>query len=358
MKLGARILKTGTAIVLALFLAELLKLPSPVFAGIAAIFAVQPSIYRSYLTIVEQIQGNIIGALCAILFYQLFGNHFVIIGLAAIIAIIIHLRLKIENTISLSLVTLVAIMVAPEDDFYSFAFIRFITILLGILSAFLINLALLPPKYETKLFKSIMEITGEVIKWIRISIYQASDHVELKNDIERIKERLIRLDQIFLFYKEERNFLRKHRYAKMRKVVLYRHMIATVRASLNVLKKLHQYENDLSLLPGHFTEKLKGCIEQLTISHEQILIRYTGKAKTKHEEKIGELDSMKQSLLKLHLQCLKEEGDEQAAYHILQMMAAVMEYNEHLLHLEKLINSLQSFHKDEGHVRLAEPDPQ
>jgi hypothetical protein len=70
MKLGARILKTGTAIVLALFLAELLKLPSPVFAGIAAIFAVQPSIYRSYLTIVEQIQGNIIGALCAILFYR------------------------------------------------------------------------------------------------------------------------------------------------------------------------------------------------------------------------------------------------------------------------------------------------
>ncbi|CAM5648020.1 Aromatic acid exporter family protein OS=Lysinibacillus sphaericus OX=1421 GN=LYSIN_04008 PE=3 SV=1 [Lysinibacillus sphaericus] len=37
MKLGARVFKTGVAIVFALFVAELLQLPSPVFAGIAAI---------------------------------------------------------------------------------------------------------------------------------------------------------------------------------------------------------------------------------------------------------------------------------------------------------------------------------
>ena len=42
MQLGARVLKTGVAIVFALFLAQLLNMPSPVFAGIAAIFAIQP----------------------------------------------------------------------------------------------------------------------------------------------------------------------------------------------------------------------------------------------------------------------------------------------------------------------------
>ena len=51
MKLGARVLKTGVAIVFALFLAQILNVPSPVFAAIAAVFAIQPSIYRSYLTI-------------------------------------------------------------------------------------------------------------------------------------------------------------------------------------------------------------------------------------------------------------------------------------------------------------------
>jgi len=74
MKLGARVLKTGVAIVFALFLAELLQLPAPIFAGIAAIFAIQPSIYRSYLTIIEQMQANIIGATIAVIFGLVFGH--------------------------------------------------------------------------------------------------------------------------------------------------------------------------------------------------------------------------------------------------------------------------------------------
>lgn len=75
MKLGARILKTGIAIVLALLLARLLQLPSPVFAGIAAIFAVQPTIYQSYLSIIEQVQGNLIGAITAVLFVLPFREY-------------------------------------------------------------------------------------------------------------------------------------------------------------------------------------------------------------------------------------------------------------------------------------------
>lgn len=62
MKLGARIFKTGIAITLALYLASWIGLPAPIFAGIAAIFAIQPSIYRSFLIIIDQVQANIIGA--------------------------------------------------------------------------------------------------------------------------------------------------------------------------------------------------------------------------------------------------------------------------------------------------------
>ncbi|MGL4818572.1 MAG: aromatic acid exporter family protein, partial [Bacilli bacterium] len=67
MKFGARVLKTGIAIMVALYAAEWLGLPSPVFAGIAATFAMQPSIYRSYITVLEQIQANIIGAVFAVI---------------------------------------------------------------------------------------------------------------------------------------------------------------------------------------------------------------------------------------------------------------------------------------------------
>ena len=136
MKLGARIFKTGLAVVLALMLGELLNVPSPVFAAISAVFAIQPSIYRSFLTVIEQIQGNVIGAVIAILFVILFGNHFLIVGLAAIILIMINLRLKID-TITLSVVTLIIIMETPQEEFITFALLRFATILLGIFPPFL-----------------------------------------------------------------------------------------------------------------------------------------------------------------------------------------------------------------------------
>ncbi len=54
MKLGARILKTGIAIVLALLVSQLLKYRLQCSPGIAAVFAVQPTIYRSYLPLLNK----------------------------------------------------------------------------------------------------------------------------------------------------------------------------------------------------------------------------------------------------------------------------------------------------------------
>ena len=72
MKFGARIFKTGIAIVLAIFLAHLL--PGSVMltsiAGVTAMVAMQPSVYRSFKTVVEQFQGNIIGAVTAITIFK------------------------------------------------------------------------------------------------------------------------------------------------------------------------------------------------------------------------------------------------------------------------------------------------
>ncbi|MBO1910048.1 FUSC family protein, partial [Microvirga sp. 3-52] len=135
MRLGARIIKTGVAIVLALFIAELLQLPQTVFAGIAAIFAIQPSIYRSYLRIVEQIQGNVIGAVIAIIFVLIFGHQLVVIGLAAVIIILIMNKLKLEASISMALVMMIAIMEIQNDEFLIYAVLRFTTFFVGVFAA-------------------------------------------------------------------------------------------------------------------------------------------------------------------------------------------------------------------------------
>ncbi len=355
MKLGARILKTGIAIILALLFAQLIGLPSPVFAGIAAIFAVQPTIYRSYLSILEQIQGNTIGALMAVIFVLLFGNHVFIIGLAAVIVIIITLKLKLENAIGLSLVTLVAIMETPGDTFIEFALIRFLTIMLGVLSAFLVNLVFLPPKYETKLYLQISHSTGELTKWIRLNIRGASEHKLLKNDIEKLKESLIKIEQLYKMYKEERN-LKKHHLLKTRKLVIYRQMINTLKRALDTLKRLHRFENEIAGLPDDLQNIIQQQLDCLIHHHEHVMLKFISKVRPNVVFDEGETRLNRKELfhifLTYQLQATKE--DEDMNYHLMQVISAIVDYDEYIEHLDVLITSYQSYHKDDKALTLTE----
>lgn len=347
MKLGARILKTGMAVVLALFVAQLFQLPSPVFAGISAVFAIQPSIYRSYLTIIEQIQGNLIGAALAFLFVYMFGNHFLVVGLAAIILIMLHLKLKIDNTISLSIVTLLVIMETPSDDFFTFAILRFATIMLGILAAFFINMIFFPPKYESKLYTMISDITNDVLRWVRITNHQAADHTLLKKEMEDLKERFNRVELIYTFFKDERKILSRSTQAKLRKLVLYRQMIATARKALEILQNMHQYDSELAALPGEYGNQIKEIIDHLIGNHEHLLYRHIGKAVQIHEQEMKEYEKIRYELLNLYKEYIQIENDQELNQHLLQFIAGILDYNEQLERLEILMGSLETYHMDE-----------
>lgn len=352
MKLGARILKTGIAITLALFLATAFQLPSAAFAGISAIFAIQPTIYRSYVSIIEQIQANIIGALLALGFGLLFGSHPVITGLTAIIVIAINIKLKAEKTIPVALVTVIAILETPGDDFTEIAFIRFFTILLGVLAAFIVNLVFLPPKYETKLYNRISENTEEIIKWIRISLRSTSEHTVLKEEIVKLKDNMIKVDQLNLHYKEERNYFKRESYAKSRKLVIYRQMTVTTNRALDTLKKLHRLENDIHQLPENVQRMLISELDFLLHIHEESLLRFIGKIKTQPSTEILREDKFhKQEFTEAFLTFHNEQKSD-CFYQLLPLIATIIDYSDQLDHLDTLISSFQSYHKEENEMKI------
>ncbi|MFO1443152.1 aromatic acid exporter family protein [Bacillus sp. Bva_UNVM-123] len=356
MKLGARILKTGIAIILSLFLSQLFQLPSPVFAAIAAIFAVQPTIYRSFLSIIEQIQGNIIGAVIAAIFVLSFGNHIFIIGLAAIIVISINLKLKLENTISLSLVTMLVIMETPSDTFFQFSLMRFSTIMLGVFSAFIVNFVFLPPKYEKKLYFEISNITEETTKWIRLTIRHASEHKLLKNDIGKMKAAVRSLDHLYLMYKEERNYLKRDTWQKARKLVIYRQMISTVKRSLETLRKLHRFENNLQEMPAEFQNIVQQQLDCLIHYHEHVMLKFIGKVRPQVTFEEGDIYLNRKELAQLFFSKQKEANvlNEATLTHTMQIISAIIDYDEQVEHLDKLITSLQTHHKKVGKVSMEE----
>lgn len=358
MQLGARVLKTGLAIVFALFFAELLNLPSPTFAGIAAIFAIQPSIYRSYLSIIEQIQGNLIGATIAVFFGLVFGHHIVAIGIAAIIVIALMRKFKLDNSLSLALVTVVAIMVYEGNDFLEFGLIRFATVMVGVFAAFIVNLFFLPPRYESKLFKMIDLLQDDVIRWTRLAIRQASEHTSTKTALNKFNSRLSEIESMYDFFKEERHYRKSKRYTQARKLVVYRQMITTTKKSLELLHRLHKHENEIHDLPTPFRLMIQERLDFLLTFHEQLLLKYAGKLRPEHskwtvdQEHLQNADVLEQLLEQIAFEKTREGEEEFTSYHLFYIFSRILDYEENLEHLDTLIVSFRSFHGNDKNTDL------
>jgi uncharacterized membrane protein YgaE (UPF0421/DUF939 family) len=358
MKLGARILKTGLAITVAIYSAMLLNLPSPAFAGIAAIFAIQPSIYRSYLTMLVQVKANVVGALIAISMGLMFGNNPVVIGLTAVLVIGAALKLKLEGNISVALVTVVAIMEYTSDEFIYFALARFSSIFVGIIAAFLVNLAFLPPKYELKLFTNINSLTEEIIKWIRLYLRGTVEYSTLKSEISKFKKPLTKLNDTYSLYKEERSLFKKDTMERTRKLVLFKNLLLLSNTIFTLLKKLNKIENELHHMPKDFQDLLRNELECLLTFHEHLMMKTIGKTNPSSDlEIVSDVCNGKLELLKKYLKfpINNLETDEEIYWiHILPLISEMTEYAEQLDHLDKLIHSFHSYHKEDSDIKTTD----
>lgn len=356
MKLGARIFKTGLSITLSLYVAMFFNLEPPMFAAVAATFAIQPSIQKSFQTILEQIQANIISAIIAVIFVLTFGHHPVVVGVAVIVVIALNLKLKMESIIPLAVVTVIIIMESPTGDFITFATTRFSLILTGVFSAFIINLLFIPPKHETQLYHKIHDSTEDIIMWIKLLTRHDAKQKILKRDLSRLKDSSVKINNLFLLYKEERNYLKKSKYSKARKVVLFRQMLVTSNKALAILKALNRRENELHHIPEQLQSLIKTRLDCLTSNHERILLKYAGKVKTEATDDnpqdvcIGE-----QELTELFMNFYSKRDIEKDEWlHLFPIIAHIVEYNDQLEYLDKLLNIFFTYHKNENAVDIKE----
>ncbi|WP_099221811.1 aromatic acid exporter family protein [Listeria costaricensis] len=359
MKFGARIVKTGIAISLALFIAQLFHSPSPSLAGISAVFAIQPSIYRSYLTILERAQGNVIGALIAIIFGLFIGNDFILIGVASILCVALLIQLKLENTIGLAVVTLVIVMDSPGNDFLEVALIRFGTIMLGLVAAFIVNLIFIPPKYEVSLFQTIYHTNTEIMKWIKLNLRHAADFPLLKKDMEWMQKQIAQTRNTYQLYQEERTIFKKNADPKARKLAVYRQMIQCSQKAYELLKIQHRYENDYLLLPAEKQELIRQQVDYLTDKHEQLLLAYIDKVSINIEYVEDHIKEDPKELLELFLSEMEmrdlavENEDEMDPYHLMRIVASIFAYQETIDYLEKLIHSFKLRHKEANKIDIS-----
>lgn len=348
MKLGARMMKTGLAVGIALYIGQLIGFISPLLAAIAVVFSIQPSIYRSYQSIIEQIQGNSIGAIIAILAVFTLGNDPFIVGFAIILVIGLTTSLKMnENTIALAVVAVIALMDTTDQTFLYFAGSRFSSMLLGILAAFIVNLVFLPPRYETRLFSKIDHATNDILQWLRVTTRQLSDEPALKYEITRIQDDMRWVDHTYLLYSEERTYFKGTRFSKGRKQVLFRQLITTTKKSFDVLKAFYRLEHKIEQIPEDFQDAVVQELDKLINAHEKLILSLKGRIKNTHKQSLRQIEEPDIPLLVERLMHVYEESNNPDKLVFLPLASQLMEYHYQLERLKKLLKSYQTHHQDD-----------
>lgn len=356
MRLGARIFKTGLAVTLALYAALWLGYEVPAFGALAAFFAVQPSVHKSLVLIWDQVQANIISAVLAVVFVLAFGHEPFVIGVVVLLIIAIHIKLKKETIIPLAVVTAIVIMGNPTDNFINFAADRFLLIMIGVFSAFVVNMIFLPPKHESQLYHRMTDTNDQIIQWIRLILHHEVEYQTLKQDINKIDSSVSKLEDLYMLYKEERSYFKKNEYSRMRKVVLFRQMLETTNKAKDILISLSKHDNVLTLLPEELEQLVQLQLDYLTNYHERILLKYMGKVKTQSTENFSEdIHSGKHQLLNVFLTYHRDEQiDPDDWIRFLPVIALINEYSDELEHLDKLVDSFFTYHTDDNEVRVKE----
>ncbi|HYK72125.1 MAG TPA: aromatic acid exporter family protein [Pseudoneobacillus sp.] len=282
MTLGPRILKTGISVALALFICTIFQLEPAVFAGVAAIFTVQPSIYRSWKQVLDQLKTNTLGAAIALFMIYFIGRDPFTIGIVMIIVIMICMKMKMENSISLTLVTVLAIMMAPAHEDFTFAINRFVIILVGMASAFLVNLFILPPKYKNNYKEKVHTVFRNMSLLMRTAISNEMTEKSFQADSGKLKEDIKKLEEIFNILDEERGKMSKLNPQDVRELVVFKQM----------LKSLQQGSEVLEVIEEHYFQSANddkenllfdNQLEELTKYHELILLKFDQKIKKEDE---------------------------------------------------------------------------
>ncbi|OMF32647.1 hypothetical protein BK133_14185 [Paenibacillus sp. FSL H8-0548] len=350
MTIGARVLKTGMALALAIYLSDWFGFASPLIAAVAAIFTIQPSIYRSWQRVADQVQTNLLGAAIAIIAVRLFGHTPIAVGLVCVLVILISIRLKMESTISLTLVTVVAIMEANGQG-WSVAVERLLMVLTGIGSSFAVNVLIFPPRPRRQFTEQVHQAYAQLSLLLRTAVSNEMKEQIFRQEKENLHVTLRRLEDRYVVFEEERKVLARAKTSHTRQLLVSKQMIKTLQKGADLLDVVEEHYF-ASPSAGEWALRFDGQIEDLSKYHEQILLK--AQDKMKPNALIEPEEEREARFVKELSAYIMDDPDEHKR--LVFVASGLFEYAYHLRRLEKLIdqvNQREESAKHSGEAPLA-----
>jgi uncharacterized membrane protein YgaE (UPF0421/DUF939 family) len=334
---GARVVKTGIAVALALYITILFDLQpgDRIIACVAAIFSLQPSLYRSWQHLLEQVQANTLGAALALGIGYILPVNEIVIGLACIVVILITIALRMESTLSLVLVTVIVVLLAGGDP--EFALHRFLLILAGIGTAFAVNAVILPPNH-TKLFMNDYRTALQSLSLLlRTAVSDELKVSESKTLREKLNDDYRRLSERYGMLEEEWKKWSRFRKQPSRQLVVHKQMVKALSAGLELLDAVEEHyfgQQDRAAAD----EVFDACLEELMRFHEFTLLKYEDKMKP--GEQFSERVAADTEELLRSVVAHAAASDDTQLKHIV-VASAIYVYGHQLRRLDKMIGQMR-----------------
>jgi len=339
---GARVVKTGIAVALALFIAKQSGLPGLTIAGVAAIFAIQPSVYRSWQHMLEQMQTNTLGAILALGVGYVVPVNEVVVGLTCIVVIMVTLALRMESAVALTLVT--TIVVLETDGDWMFALERFSAILIGIGAAFLVNAIILPPNQRKQFMDGYREALGTMSLLIRTAVSDELKESEAKAQRDKLNDAVRKLNERYGMLEEEWRKWQRIRPLPGRHLVIQKQMVRAMTIGLLVLDAVETH-----YFPHRKDKATDGAfdrtLEELIHFHEYTLLKYEGKMKP-GDQLYAKIGDDTERLLRVTVDGTKDA--ETGGLSLVVVASAIYEYGRQLRRLDKMIGNVQQSGDGDG----------
>ncbi|MFC7151639.1 aromatic acid exporter family protein [Cohnella cellulosilytica] len=310
-------------------------------AAIASIFTIQPSIYRSWMQMLDQVQSNVLGAVIAIGTVSLVGNTPILVGLVCVGVILLCIRLKAEDTIALTLVTVVVIMEAQGQG-WMVAWDRLAAILTGMVSAFAVNVAIAPPRHRMRFVKHVEDTQALLSRLLRTVISN-----ELKENVYRkeqgeLRTKIRKLETHYDMFAEERVWRKQPRLQRARLLVVYKGMVAALERGYALIEAVEDQYWSVAT-PKSWNRLIDREFEALCGYHEQLLWKWGGKMKPGAASAAPPPEA---SILLIEMIDDQMEKDQEARARMLVITGALYNYEERLRRLDKLMD--QWFQRESG----------
>ncbi|MEV7632994.1 FUSC family protein [Microbacterium sp. NPDC089318] len=183
-----QVLKSAAATIAAWLIAGwLIPGPLPVFAAIAALLVVQPSVNQSLSKALERSAGVILGVVIAVLLSLLLGGQSWVVLAAVVVAMLVAWSLRASagtgNQVAISAVLVLALGSSNPD----YALDRIIETLIGAAIGFVVNVAIVPPVLSAPAKRDI----GMLGRELAASLHRLADALPTTRTAAQLQELML-----------------------------------------------------------------------------------------------------------------------------------------------------------------------